>query len=289
MGSAVNPVLREGNSDRRVALPVKQYAQKNPHRMGTWSKASRTHVAHMLHGDFYQNEVSATMEAATNVEIVLEGTSGNTTVLKEDLALLKGEVIDATFLSVKALCDFYESEIQDAKDTETLLSLHLKATMMKVSDPIMFGHAIKVFFKDAFAKHGATLEAIGANPNNGLGAVLEQIRAKLPSDQAKEIEADIEACYEDRPWLAMVNSDKGITNLHAPNDIIIDASMPVVIRDSGKMWNKLNEMEDTKCLIPDRCYATMYQEAISYVKTNGQFDPATMGSVVRRVTEWTVV
>ncbi|GKY97323.1 hypothetical protein MPSEU_000690700 [Mayamaea pseudoterrestris] len=279
MGSAVNPVLREGNSDRRVALPVKLYAQKNPHRMGTWSKASRTHVAHMTHGDFYQNEKSVIMEEDTNVEIVLEAADGSTKVLKSDLALLKGEVVDASFMNVEALCDFYESEIQDAKDTDTLLSLHLKATMMKVSDPIMFGHAIKVFFKDAFAKHKETLESIGANPNNGLSAVLEQIRAKLPSEQAKEIEADFEACYEDRPWLAMVDSDKGITNLHAPNDIIIDASMPVVIRDSGKMWNKCNELEDTKCLIPDRCYATIYQEAISYVKTNGQFDPATMGSV----------
>lgn len=281
MGSAVNPVLREGNSDRRVALPVKQYAQKNPHRMGTWSKASRTHVAHMTHGDFYQNETSAIMEKDTNVEIVLEKADGDATVLKADLPLLKGEVIDATFMSIKALCDYYESEIQDAKDTDTLLSLHLKATMMKVSDPIMFGHAIKIYFRDAFEKHGETLESIGANPNNGLSAVFEQVRAKLPKDEAEAIEADFEACFEDRPWLAMVDSDKGITNLHAPNDIIIDASMPVVIRDSGKMWNKLNEMEDTKCLIPDRCYATMYQEAISYVKTNGQFDPATMGSVVR--------
>lgn len=247
---------------------------------GAWSKASRTHVAHMNHGDFYQNEVSAIMDKNTSVEIVLEGSSGTTTVLKADLPLMKGEVIDATFMSISDLCDFYESEIQDAKDSEILLSLHLKATMMKVSDPIFFGHAIKVYFKDAFEKHADTLQAIGANPNNGLSAVLEQIRTKLPSDQAKQIEADFEACYEERPWLAMVDSGKGITNLHAPNDIIIDASMPVVIRDSGKMWNKMDELEDTKCLIPDRSYATMYQEAISYVKTHGQFDPATMGSVV---------
>lgn len=280
-GSAVNPVLREGNSDRRVAPPVKAYAQKNPHRMGLWSKASRTHVAHMTHGDFYSTEQSATMEQATDVSIVLEETNGTSVVLKDSVALEEHEVIDASSLSVKALQEYYEYEINDARETEIMLSLHLKATMMKVSDPIVFGHCIRVFYKEAFDKHGALLEDIGANPNSGLASMIEVMDTKLPADQSAAIQADFEACYENQPWLAMVNSDKGITNLHAPNDVIIDASMPVVVRDSGKMWNKLGELEDTKCLIPDRCYAGIYQEVISYVKTNGQFDVATMGNVVR--------
>ncbi|KAL7560569.1 hypothetical protein ACA910_001435 [Epithemia clementina (nom. ined.)] len=279
-GSAVNPVLREGNSDRRVAAPVKAYAQKNPHRMGLWSKASRSHVAHMTHGDFYASEQSVIMERDTAVEIVLTDTQGKETIMKEKVALLKGEVIDSAFMSIKALTDYYETELQDAKESEILLSLHLKATMMKVSDPIMFGHCIRVYFKSAFEKHGDLLQEIGANPNRGLASMYEVLREKVP-DKAEEIIKDFDACYEgeDRPWLAMVDSDRGITNLHAPNDVIVDASMPVVVRDSGKMYNKLGEMEDTKCLIPDRCYATTYQEAISYVKIHGQFDVATMGSV----------
>ncbi|KAL9181094.1 hypothetical protein ACHAXT_009899 [Thalassiosira profunda] len=278
LGSAVNPVLREGNSDRRVAAPVKAYAQKNPHKMGIWSKACRTHVAHMDKGDFFSSEQSTTMKDATDVVIEHVSPNGEVTVLKESTQLQAGEVIDASTMSVADLCEFYEREISDAKENDILLSLHLKATMMKVSDPILFGHAVKVFFKDAFAKHGQVLEEIGANPNNGLGAVYEALE-KLPEDQAAAIKSDFEACYEERPWLAMVNSDKGITNLHVPSDIIIDASMPVVVRDSGQMWNKDNELEDTKCLIPDRSYATMYQEVISYCKTHGQFDVATMGNV----------
>ena len=311
LGSAVNPVLREGNSDRRVAAPVKAYAQKNPHRMGMWSKAARTHVAHMTHGDFYESELSAIMPEAKEVTIEFTPTSSGTPVVfRDSIPLEKGEVIDAAFISVKALCQFYEDEIDEAKETELLLSLvrrlelctlsssdivhslknivfllfchslvtprtqHLKATMMKISDPIMFGYCVKVFFKDAFAKHQEVLDKIGANPRNGLGSVLDSVLKKLPEDQANQIIADFEACYADRPWLAMVDSDKGITNLHVPSDVIIDASMPVVIRDSGKMWNKLGELEDTKCLIPDRCYATVYQEVISYVKTQGQFDVA---------------
>lgn len=242
-----------------------------------------THVAHMTRGDFYGSEQSAVMEQATAVEIVLETDAGDSVVLKPSISLEQGEVIDAAFLSVKELRAFYEQEIDEALDSELLLSLHLKATMMKVSDPIMFGHAIRVFYQAAFEKHGAVLEEIGANPNQGLSSLYETIKSKLPEEQASTIIADFEACYENRPWLAMVNSDKGITNLHAPNDIIIDASMPVVIRDSGKMWNKMGELEDTKCLIPDRCYATIYQEVISYVKSNGQFDVATMGNVVRAI------
>lgn len=280
MGSAVNPVLREGNSDRRVAPPVKAYAQKNPHRMGLWSKASRTHVAHMTQGDFYGSEQSTVMKEATDVVIEFAPKNGDSTrVLKESTPLEAHEVIDASFMSVQQLCNFYEDEIADAKESEILFSLHLKATMMKISDPIMFGHCIRVFFKDAFEKHGKTLDEIGVNPNQGLASIFETVKEKLDSATVYQIFADFEACYEDRPWLAMVNSDKGITNLHAPNDIIIDASMPVVARDSGKMWNKMNELEDVKCVIPDRNYATMYQEVFNYVKTNGQFDVATMGHV----------
>jgi len=219
MGSAVNPVLRMGNSDRRVAAPVKAYAQKNPHRMGLWSKASRTHVAHMAHGDFYGNEKSVIVDKATSASIVLETSSGESKVLKESIPLDDGEVIDASFMSIEALQDFYETEIDDAKEAELLLSLHLKATMMKVSDPILFGHCIRVYFKDAFDKHGETLESIGANPNGGLSTIFAEVESKLPADQAKQIKADFDACYEDRPWLAMVNSDKGITNLHGKYDI----------------------------------------------------------------------
>jgi isocitrate dehydrogenase len=247
MGSAVNPVLREGNSDRRVAPPVKAYAQKNPHRLGIWSRASRTHVAHMTKGDFFGSEQSTTISSGTgptNVRIVFTPKTGSgggdkDKVLKESIPLEALEVIDASTMSIQDLCVFYEQEIEDAKSTETLFSLHLKATMMKVSDPVMFGHCIRVFYRDAFAKHGPTLEEIGANPNQGLASIFESVKAKLDDETAKQILKDFDACYEDRPWLAMVDSDKGITNLHAPNDVIIDASMPVVIRDSGRMWNKM--------------------------------------------------
>lgn len=279
LGSAVNPVLREGNSDRRVAAPVKAYAQKNPHKMGIWSKASGTHVSHMDKGDFYGSEQSTATTSATDVIIEHVAPDGTVKVLKESTELEAGEVIDAACMSVKELRAFYDREIQDAKDSDIMLSLHLKATMMKISDPILFGHCVKSFFSDAYDKHGEVLDSIGANPNNGLGAVLASVENKLPSDQAAAIKADFDACYEDRPWLAMVNSDKGITNLHVPSDIIIDASMPVVVRDSGQMWNKDGELEDVKCLIPDRSYATMYQEMINYVKTKGQFDVSTMGNV----------
>jgi len=279
LGSAVNPVLREGNSDRRVASPVKEYAQRNPHKLGIWSKASRTHVAHMSKGDFYDNEKSCVIPVATSVAIELVDEDGTVNVLKESVLLQEGELIDTSFMNVEELRNFFEREISEAKDSDLLLSLHLKATMMKISDPIMFGHCVEVYFKDAFEKHGQLLDDIGANPKNGLGAVFASIEKKLPKEQAQLVKKDFEACYDNRPWLAMVNSDKGITNLHVPSDVIIDASMPVVIRDSGQMWNKLDELEDTKCLIPDRCYATLYQEVISFVKTKGQFDVSTMGNV----------
>jgi len=283
MGSAVNPVLREGNSDRRVAPPVKAYAQKNPHRMGIWSKASRTHVAHMSQGDFYGSEQSTTIgDKATSVKIEFHPKNGASRVLKKETLLEAGEVIDSSFMSAKALSSFLENEIEDAKNSDILFSIHLKATMMKVSDPIMFGHCIKVFFKDVFDKHGEILSEIGADPKQGLASILEAVESKVADKKKKkEIMLDFKASYgtEDRPWLAMVDSDKGITNLHAPNDIIIDASMPVVVRDSGMMWNEDGELEDCKCVIPDRCYATLFQEVFNYVKTHGQFDVATMGNV----------
>jgi len=277
LGSAVNPVLREGNSDRRVAKPVKEYAQRNPHKMGIWSKASRTHVAHMSHGDFYGSEQAHVMDKDGDVRIELVH-DGKTTVMKESTKLLAGEIIDSSFMSVTALRSFLEAEIADAKNSDLLLSLHLKATMMKISDPVMFGHAVTVFFKDAFKKHQATFDRLGVDPKNGLGDVFEKIET-LPADQRKKIENDIAACYKDRPWLAMVDSGRGITNLHVPSDVIVDASMPCVVRDSGQMWNKDDELEDTKCIIPDRCYAPFYQEVLSFVKARGQFDVATMGNV----------
>lgn len=278
LGSAVNPVLREGNSDRRVAAPVKTYARKNPHTMGGWSRASRSHVAHMSKGDFYASEKSYIMPKAGSVKIEFVNKSGAVKVMKENLKLLEGEIIDASFMSIKELTDFYERELTDASKEHMMVSLHLKATMMKISDPIMFGHCVKVYFKDLFAKHGETFKKIGVNPNNGFGNVIEKINALPPTTQ-DEIKKDIDECYSKRPWLAMVNSRKGITNLHVPSDVIIDASMPCVVRDSGKMWNKDDELEDVKCIIPDRCYATMYQEIISYCKQNNQFDVSTMGSV----------
>ena len=277
LGSAVNPVLREGNSDRRVARPVKEYAQRNPHKMGLWSRSCRSHVSHMSSGDFYASEQSLTCKEDGTVRIELVS-GGETTIMKDSVPVIKDEVIDSSFMSVQALRVFLEQEMQDCADSNLLLSLHLKATMMKVSDPIIFGHAVTVFFKDAFAKHKELFDKIGVNVNNGLGDVYEKIES-LDRDTKQMIEKDLANCYQNRPWLAMVNSAKGITNLHVPSDVIVDASMPVVIRDSGQMWNKDDELEDTKCIIPDRCYATMYQEVISYCKTNGQFDVSTMGNV----------
>ncbi|QGS59786.1 NADP-dependent isocitrate dehydrogenase [Shewanella algae] len=277
-GSAVNPVLREGNSDRRAPTSVKNYARKHPHSMGAWSKDSKSHVAHMQQGDFYGSEQSVTLKEADTVSIVLEQDDGGQLVLKQGLKLLAGEIIDAAVMSKRELTAFFEREIEAARKEDVLLSLHLKATMMKVSDPIMFGHAVKVFYKDVFAKHGETLRELGVDVNNGLGDVYAKI-AKLPAEQKAAIEADIGAVYQSRPELAMVNSDKGITNLHVPSDVIIDASMPAAIRSSGQMWGPDGQLKDTKALIPDRCYAGVYQETISFCKEHGAFDPATMGSV----------
>ncbi len=277
-GSAVNPVLREGNSDRRAPTSVKNYARKHPHSMGAWSKDSKSHVAHMQQGDFYGSEQSVTLKEADTVSIVLEQDDGDQLVLKQGLKLLAGEIIDAAVMSKHELTAFFEREIEAARKEDVLLSLHLKATMMKVSDPIMFGHAVKVFYKDVFAKHGETLRELGVDVNNGLGDVYAKI-AKLPAEQKAAIEADIAAVYQSRPELAMVNSDKGITNLHVPSDVIIDASMPAAIRSSGQMWGPDGQLKDTKALIPDRCYAGVYQETISFCKEHGAFDPATMGSV----------
>ena len=277
-GSAVNPVLREGNSDRRAPKAVKQYARKHPHPMGAWSADSKTHVATMGADDFRSNERSATVEKAGNVRIELVREDGATTVLKETTPVLAGEVIDATKMSVRALKAFLEREVEDAKQQAVLFSLHMKATMMKVSDPIIFGHAVKVFFKNVFEKHGAALEEAGANANNGFGSVLSAAK-RLPPQKQQEIAADVMAAYEARPDLAMVNSDKGITNLHVPSDIIIDASMPAMIRASGQMWNKAGEQQDAKAVIPDSSYAAVYQEVIEFCKKNGAFDPTTMGTV----------
>ncbi|BCV36346.1 MULTISPECIES: NADP-dependent isocitrate dehydrogenase [Shewanella] len=277
-GSAVNPVLREGNSDRRAPTSVKNYARKHPHSMGAWSKDSKSHVAHMQQGDFYGSEQSVTLKDADTVSIVLEQNDGGQLVLKQGLELLAGEIIDAAVMSKRELTAFFEREIEAARQEDVLLSLHLKATMMKVSDPIMFGHAVKVFYKDVFAKHGETLRELGVDVNNGLGDVYAKI-AKLPAEQKAAIEADIAAVYQSRPELAMVNSDKGITNLHVPSDVIIDASMPAAIRSSGQMWGPDGQLKDTKALIPDRCYAGVYQETIDFCKEHGAFDPATMGSV----------
>ncbi|MDV2960253.1 NADP-dependent isocitrate dehydrogenase [Shewanella algae] len=277
-GSAVNPVLREGNSDRRAPTSVKNYARKHPHSMGAWSKDSKSHVAHMQQGDFYGSEQSVTLKEADTVSIVLEQNDGGQLVLKQGLKLLAGEIIDAAVMSKRELTAFFEREIEAARKEDVLLSLHLKATMMKVSDPIMFGHAVKVFYKDVFAKHGETLRELGVDVNNGLGDVYAKI-AKLPAEQKAAIEADIAAVYQSRPELAMVNSDKGITNLHVPSDVIIDASMPAAVRSSGQMWGPDGQLKDTKALIPDRCYAGVYQETISFCKEHGAFDPATMGSV----------
>jgi len=279
LGSAVNPVLREGNSDRRAAASVKKFAQKYPHKMmKPWSKDSKTRVAHMKQKDFYGSEKSVTMDKDDVVRIEFVDTKGSTTVLKESLKLLKDEVVDSAVMNVKELRKFYAEQIEEAKKDTVLLSLHLKATMMKVSDPIMFGHAVYVYYKEALDKHADTLKQIGANVNNGLMDVLEKLK-KLPDEKRKEIENDINKVYDYRPELAMVDSRIGKTNLHVPNDIIIDASMPVVIRDGGKMWNKKDELQDTLAMIPDRSYATIYQTIIEDAKANGQFDPAKMGAV----------
>ena len=278
LGSAVNPVLREGNSDRRVASAVKEYAQNNPHPMGDWSADSKSHVAHMRDGDFYSREKSFVMSEAGTFKIEFVGEDGNATVLKEDAPLEAGEVIDATVMSCRALRAFYEAEIEDAKEKGVLFSLHLKATMMKVSDPILFGHAVSVYYKDVFEKHAAVFDELGIDPNNGIGEVYTKIK-RLPEAQQAEIERDIAACYENRPELAMVNSNYGITNLHVPSDVIIDASMPAAIRESGQMWGPDGAQRDTKFTIPDRCYAGIYQETIKFHKERGTFDVKTMGNV----------
>lgn len=277
-GSAVNPVLREGNSDRRAPGSVKKFAQKNPHSMGKWSNDSKSHVAHMNEGDFYASEKSVTLADAGSVSIVLSKTDGSEQVLRNAIALQAGEVIDSAVMSKAALVSFYERETLNAKEQDVLLSLHLKATMMKVSDPILFGHAVKVYYKDVFAKHGQLFEELGVDVNNGVGDVYAKI-ASLPADQKAAIEADIAAVYASSAELAMVDSDKGITNLHVPSDVIIDASMPAAIRTSGQMWGPDGQLKDMKAMIPDRCYAGVYQETIDFCINNGAFDPSTMGSV----------
>ena len=278
LGSAVNPVLREGNSDRRVATAVKQYAKKHPHSMGAWKSDSRTHVAHMSAGDFYGNEQSSIIEKPGAVRIEFTDAQGKTTVLKESVKVLQDELISATFMQRNALRAFYETQIDDAKAKGLLLSLHLKATMMKVSDPIMFGHAVSVYYKDAFAKHAAVFKQLGIDPDNGIGDVYAKIKS-LSAEQQAAIESDLQATYATRPPLAMVDSDKGITNLHVPSDIIIDASMPAAIRASGRMWGPDGKAHDTKAMIPDRCYAGIYQAVIDDCKQHGAYDVATMGNV----------
>lgn len=277
-GSAVNPVLREGNSDRRAPLSVKNYARKHPHKMGAWAADSKAHVAHMDNGDFYGSEKAAVIAADGTVRIELAGKDGNTTVLKEKTKVQAGEIIDSAVMSRKALRAFVAAQIEDAEAQGVLFSVHLKATMMKVSDPIMFGQFVEEYYKDALAKHEATLAEAGFNSNNGIGDLYARIKS-LPADKQAEIEADIQAVYQARAAVAMVNSDKGITNLHVPSDVIVDASMPAMIRDSGKMWNAKGELQDAKAVIPDRCYATIYQAVIDDCKRNGAFDPTTMGSV----------
>ncbi|MCG8558053.1 MAG: NADP-dependent isocitrate dehydrogenase [Proteobacteria bacterium] len=277
-GSAVNPVLREGNSDRRAPKAVKAYARNHPHPMGAWSPDSKTHVAHMSSGDFRSNEQSVSVARDGFVRIELSGEDGQVTVLKDKIDLTAGEILDATFLSVRELRSFLEREMQDAQQQGVLFSLHMKATMMKVSDPIIFGHCVKVFFKDVFARHGAALGEAGGNPNDGLGNVLAAL-GRLDESKRAQIEADLQAAYTKRPGLAMVDSDRGITNLHVPSDIIIDASMPAMIRASGRMWNRDGRQQDTKCVIPDASYAGVYQQVISFCKEHGAFDPSTMGSV----------
>ncbi|MEE2665006.1 MAG: NADP-dependent isocitrate dehydrogenase, partial [Myxococcota bacterium] len=277
-GSAVNPVLREGNSDRRAPASVKQYARTHPHPMGEWSSESLTDVAHMQGGDFRSNEVSVTFAEPDSLRIELVDGDGVITLLKDSVGVLAGEIVDASFMSRRALVEFLEAELEEAKKQGVLFSLHLKATMMKVSDPIIFGHAVKVFFADVFSKHGSLLDELGANPNNGIGNVLDAIQ-NAPEAKRAEIEADIRAVYQQRASLAMVNSDRGITNLHVPSDIIVDASMPAMIRASGKMWNADGEEQDTRAVIPDGSYAGVYREVIDFCREHGAFDPSKMGSV----------
>ena len=277
-GSAVNPVLREGNSDRRAPKAVKEYARKNPHSMGEWSQASRTHVSHMHHGDFYHGEKSMTLDRARTVRMELITKSGKTLVLKEKVALLDREVIDSMFMSKKALLEFYEREIEDARKTGVMFSLHVKATMMKVSHPIVFGHCVKIFYKDAFAKHAETFKQLGVNVNNGMVDLYTKIE-KLPASQRDEIKRDLHACHEHRPELAMVDSAKGITNFHSPNDVIVDASMPAMIRAGGKMYGADGRLKDAKAVMPESTFARIYQEMINFCKWHGNFDPKTMGTV----------
>jgi isocitrate dehydrogenase len=278
LGSAVNPVLRQGNSDRRAPAAVKAYARANPHSMGAWSKDSKTHVAYMDSGNFYSGEKSTCVPHACDVRIEHVSKAGAVTILKPKLSLLDGEIIDAMFMNVKALRSFFEEQIEDAKDKGVLFSLHLKATMMKISDPIMFGHCVTVFYKEVFDKHAEVFQQLGVNPNNGLSSVYQKI-AQLPEAQRLEIEADIRACNEKRPALAMVDSDRGISNLHVPSDVIVDASMPAMIRSSGQMWGPDGQPRDTKAVLPDSTYATIYQEVIDFCKQYGAFDPTTMGTV----------
>lgn len=278
MGSAVNPVLREGNSDRRAPKAVKNFAKKNPHSMGDWAQASRTHVSHMHSGDFYHGEKSITLDKPRRVKMELIPENGSPVVLKTDIPLLDGEVIDSMFMSKQALCDFYETQIEDAYQYDLMFSLHVKATMMKVSHPIVFGHCIKIFYKDAFAKHGATFDDLGINVNNGMVDLYEKIK-QLPEFEQEEIRRDLHACHANRPKLAMVDSEKGITNFHSPNDVIVDASMPAMIRNGGKMWGADGRLKDVKAVMPESTFARIYQEMINFCKWNGAFDPKTMGTV----------
>ncbi|MBV8787477.1 MAG: NADP-dependent isocitrate dehydrogenase, partial [Mycobacterium sp.] len=278
LGSAVNPVLRQGNSDRRAPKAVKEYARKHPHSMGDWSQASRTHVATMRHGDFYHGEKSMTLDRSCNVKMELETKSGKAIVLKPMVSLRNGDVIDSMFMSKKALVEFYEEQMQDAYETGVMFSLHVKATMMKVSHPIVFGHAVKIFYKDAFAKHGALFDELGVDVNNGLSDLYNKIES-LPASQRDEIIRDLHACHEHRPELAMVDSAKGITNFHSPSDVIVDASMPAMIRAGGKMWGADGRQKDTKAVNPESTFSRIYQEIINFCKTHGAFDPATMGTV----------
>ncbi len=278
LGSAVNPVLREGNSDRRAPLAVKNFARKHPHSMAEWSMASRTHVAHMKKGDFYHGEKSMTLDKACDVRMELVNAAGKATVLKPKVSLKAGEIIDSMFMSKKALYEFYEEQMEDARKTGLMLSLHVKATMMKISHPIVFGHAVRVYYKDAFAKHGKLFDKLGVNVNNGLSNLYEKLES-LPATQRDEVIRDLHACHEHRPELAMVDSAKGISNLHAPNDVIVDASMAAMIRLGGKMWGADGKPKDTKAINPESTFARIYQEVINFCKTNGNFDPVTMGTV----------
>ncbi len=278
LGSAVNPVLREGNSDRRAPAAVKNYAKKHPHSMGEWKQWSQTHVSHMHEGDFYHGEKSMTLDKARDVKMVLETKSGQSIVLKEKVALQDGEIIDSMFMSKKALCDFYEKELEDCKEAGILFSLHVKATMMKVSHPIVFGHCVKIYYKEAFEKHGKLIDELGINVNNGMSTLYEKIQT-LPASKREEIIRDLHACQEHRPALAMVDSAKGITNFHSPNDVIVDASMPAMIRQGGKMWGADGKPYDCKAVMPESTFARIYQEMINFCKWHGNFDPRTMGTV----------